>query len=187
MLVGGVNQSFLIAAFDSIAGYQASVDFPTNKITNLLFNAGKLKFFEINAKLNSVGAVGTGQGFGGAGSLNIAQAFTFILPGMDAETLDFVDRIMKGNFVIVFKAKQVNTPLPGDATEARIFYYGSTQGLKATSVATGFGVADTDLVGSTITISGAQTTSGMEIVPDPTLYPSATPNAEFLTAIRQNP
>lgn len=121
------------------------------------------------------------------GQVNWTQALVVTYPKVDQGTSNLAKVLAAGRFVAVVKSYALNEPLPGNVQEQRLLLFGRTRGL---STGDPNGAGSTTLGPTPDVRSGSQWTLGsieleqyVEITPDPAIYTSTTPNAEFLAAI----
>lgn len=182
--VGGTSTTMYFMNQDSVSGFTRNAD---NSIKDIVFKPGYIKALKVQFAAKTGNAAQPLQG-DQTSSKNFAQTIGFTLKGANQEIYNSIMQLGRSNgfYVIVIPNVQ-NDPSGLINKEKRMFMFGTTTPLVMATSETTFGAAETDGVQSVVTFTGAQTELSPEIVPDPTVYTSTLPNAEFLAAISENP
>lgn len=180
---GGIEQRIYIAnKADIIGPTYAYTSTGARVVDNLTLKTGKRFYFaDFQKDQNNITA--SLNGADGSGALHFAQALTVNIPALEPEAQQFMQELAQSQqgFVAIVESRRLRTD--GTVAERELFVIGLLAALTVTSMDPATGQALTDPEGGPIVLTGAGDMPMDVIRPDPVLYPSTTPNAEFLAAM----
>ena len=160
--VGGINKIWLMLKdqIDTIT-YAGGNDYTIQNITMLetvvvgvFYVAYEFEFSKSTGMGQSTAQVNNGQ-------LNYLTEAGFTIVGVDATRLEIFDKLSNCKTVAIVESRNQNTT----TGENRYFVLGAANGLELTAGNVGFGTADTDLAGFSVTLSSTETTPMYELLP----------------------
>lgn len=182
--VGGIDNFVYVIDRRSVATIPKNAD---GSVADITFKPDFIKALKIEFAETTGTATQALQG-DKATSKNWLQTVSFTIKSMSQDIANKIDQLIltQGVYVIVPSFIMNGAESPVNA-ENRMFVFGLTKPLTNATGESGFGAAETDLVGTTLSFTNAQTQLAAEITPDPTIYTSDNPLREFLEAIAENP
>jgi hypothetical protein len=178
--VGGlINRLYFINAQDYV-GVNYGVDSGGDRIIeDIILRSGSRAYF-IDFQKDQNGATAELNGADGSGALHYVQTLTVNLNALTPRALTIFKKLALNNrgFVIVGQMKLLNGGVP--IAEPELFALGVFSPMTITSQSPSTGVAQTDLQGGTIVLTGPGDSPLDIIRPDPAIFTSTTPNAEFI-------
>lgn len=182
--VGGIDSFVYLIDRRSVEATDFNAD---GSVANITFKTDFIKALKIEFAETTGTATQALQG-DKATSKNWLQTVGFTIKSMSQDIANKIDQLIltQGAYFIV-PSFILNGAVSPINEENRYFMFGLTKPLTNATGESGFGAAETDLVGTTLTFTNAQTKLAPEIVPDPAIYTSNNPMREFLEAIAENP
>lgn len=182
--VGGIDNFVFVIDRRSVATIPNNAD---GSVADITFKTDFIKALKIEFAETTGTATQALQG-DKATSRNWLQTVGFTIKSMSQDIANKIDQLIltQGVYVIV-PSFILNGAVNPINEENRYFLFGRTKPLTNATGESGFGAAETDLVGTALTFTNAQTQLAPEIVPDPLVYTSDNPMREFLEAIAENP
>lgn len=182
--VGGIDSFIYLIDRRSVETTDFNAD---GSVANITFKTDFIKALKIEFAETTGTATQALQG-DKATSRNWLQTVGFTIKSMSQDIANKIDQLIltQGAYFIV-PSFILNGAVGPINEENRYFLFGLTKPLTNATGESGFGAAETDLVGTALTFTNAQTKLAPEITPDPAIYTSNNPMREFLEAIAENP
>lgn len=161
--IGGINRIWL-ANKSEITGYVLNPDSSVESITM----AATKKFFKF--EFSNTTGLATSSLQVNTGQKNWLQTIGMSIPRTEQAIINTIEELGLSNIVAIVESRVAQgaaTPFEG---ENRYFVFGRLNGLKAATIESGFGQAETDYSGYVLTLTSTEVESFKELVPDDVTY-----------------